>query len=343
METVSMKMSTYETLWNEISGGSDQTTFFSKNATLEEKDFTEKFKSLGLDKIFTGGGLSTSLRGNWNCLHLYRDTHQATPTIVVYSDEDDTILGPLGEPGRDTNYFEGPDGAPRELIHPNRLSHLMIVPNRNGLFNELLPSTVEETERLKTKIDKMKEVVAMIHSNLSVTSFGEKVIKKAEAMGCDLNMPIQTFIAKQIVELSDEMRTGRPGYTLLNTDAQDFGKNMTLLLERLSTMFNPETYVPKMFIQGPDKNTQILTHIHCFMLEPTMLPPALKANYVNVEMILDCKLAKFDGSPLQRTPSNPPPVEEEVEDDEELRRTPSNPPPVDEGCPLQRATSVRAN
>ena len=342
MGTVSLKMSTYETLWEEISGGLDQTTFFSKNVTLEEKDFTEEFKSLGLDKIFTGGGLSTSLRGNWNCLHLYRDTHQATPTIVVYSDDDDTILGPLGEPGRDTNYVEGPDGAPREMIHPNRLSHLMVVPNRNGLFNELLPSTVEETERLKAKIDKMQEVVKMIHRNLSVTSFGEKVIKKAEEMGCDLNMPIQTFIAKQIVELSDEMRTGRPGYTLLNTDSQDYGKNMTLLLDRLSKMFNPETYVPKMFIQGPDKNTQILTHIHCFMLEPTMLPPALKANYVNVEMILDCKLAKFDGSPLQRVRSNPPRVDA-VEDGEELRRVRSNPPPIDkevEDVELRRGSSV---
>ena len=362
MEMVSRKMSTYETLWNEISGGLDQTTFFAKNTTLEEKDFTEEFKSLSLDKIFTCGGLSTSLRGNWNCLHLYRDTNQGVPTILVYSDENDTILGPLGEPGRDTNYVVEPDGAPREMIHPNRLSHLMVVPNRNGIFNELLPSTIEETERLKLRMDKMREVVKMIHANLSVTSFGEMVIKKAESMGCDLNMPIQTFIAKQIVELSDEMRKERPGYILLNTDSQDYGKNMTLMLDRLSKMFDPENYSLKMFVQGPDKNTQLITHMHCFMLEPDMLPPLLKTDYVNLEMILDCKLAKFDGSPLQRTPSNPPPVDEEVEGDEddeelqrvpsnppaveddgELQRVPSNPPPVDEGFSLQRVTSVRAN
>ena len=109
-------------------------------------------------------------------------------------------------------------------------------------------------------MDKMREVVKMIHENLSVTSFGEMVIKKAESMGCDLNMPIQTFIAKQIVELSDEMRKGRPGYILLNTDSQDYGKNMTLMLDRLSKMFDPENYSLKMFVQGPDDYTTYYAH-----------------------------------------------------------------------------------
>ena len=84
-------------------------------------------------------------------------------------------------------------------------------------------------------------------------------------------------------------------------------------------MFDPKNYYLKMFVQG-------LTRIHNLLrtslriLEPDMLPPLLKTDYVNLEMILTVSWQSLMILHFKRTPSSPPPVDEEVEDDEELKR-----------------------
>ena len=70
-----------------------------------------------------------------------------------------------------------------------------------------------------------------------------------------------------------------------------------------------------MFIQPPDRNTQLLSHIHCFLLDPSEpLPKALEDNYISVELIQEVKQelesgAEEDDCELTRTAT--PPIQKE--------------------------------
>jgi hypothetical protein len=272
-----------------------QTDMFKKWVPEDERDFTGNYRSMGFDQIFTGDRLRTG--AGFNCHHLYRQMRK-TPDILLFSDKDTSIFQPLGEPGRD--------------VDENKDAHLMAVSHSTEgpvTFNECLPTTESEDEDLGRRVALMKSAVDALRRNAPISECGPKVVEKAAALGVAMDMGVQQFFLHQILELSPEVLAGPPGY-VLNKNGVDIGKNKGELEKTIGKVFENEGLQPMMFIQPPDRNTQLLSHIHCFMLDPSEpLPKALEDNYISLELIQEVKQEMKDV----------------VEDDCELVRTATPP------------------
>ena len=140
--------------------------------------------------------------------------------------------------------------------------------------------------------------------------------------------------------LTPEKIAGPPGYVLME-GGTDIATNQDKLAEVIARVFQDKTLIPMAFIQGPDRNTQLISHIHCFMIDVSKdLPESLDNNYLNVEIIQCAKYelkneagveseddVDFGSSELVRT-ATPPIFNSEPE------------PEVDEGCGLTRQLST---
>jgi hypothetical protein len=268
----------------------DQTTLFRAIVPTEEGDYTEVFNREQLDKIFTGDRLSTKMLGSWNCNHLFRDS-QKMCDIVIYSTDNYTVLHPMGEPGRDLGD-----------LHGSKASHLMIVTHGPGpiTFNELLPSTQEEVSDLDTRLKVMQRAVLNLQGNVPVSQCGTKVAEKAAAMGYDTKVGIRQFMAAQITGMPEDKRAGRPGYMLQNESGEPAvgpGSDPAEVERLIDTVFSNTDLEPFMCIQPPDKNSQLLSHIHCFLLGPE-LPSLIHENYINAELICLLKQDKLTSAEM---------------------------------------------
>jgi len=180
----------------------------------------------------------------------------------------------------------------------------------------------------------MKSAVLALRRNAPVSECGPKVVEKAAALGVAMDMGVQQFFLHQILALTPEVLAGPPGY-VLNKNGVDIGKNKEELEKTIGKVFAQYGLQPMMFIQPPDRNTQLLSHIHCFMLNPSEpLPKALEDNYISVELIQEVKqelksVVDEDDCELTRTAT--PPIlnaEDSVEEDFGLSRQKSVAPEV---------------
>lgn len=290
-------MEHYSTLWRTIHQGKDQTTLFREIVPLNPGDFTDVFQQNRLNEIFTGESLSTKMLGPWNCNHLYRDS-QNVPTILLFSNGEFTILEPLGEPGRDTYVF--------------KVSHLMCVPHTTEgpiQFNQMLPSTKEETEHLERQINFLNQAFVNLKNNIPVSQCGEKVVEKATELGFSLDSGIQDFFAHQISLFDDEFRAGRPGYILRDDNGIDVANDPYKVKALIQNAFSDTTATPNFYIQSPKFNTQLLTHLHGFLHSSKHnISTQLDERYINVELILKNKRELMRECSLERTST--PPVKE---------------------------------
>jgi hypothetical protein len=305
---VKKQMVDYATMWSGLHPNTSQTTLFRKSVPMEASDFTQTFRETGLSQIFTGDRVRTS--EGFNCNFLYRST-QRVPDIPLYSDDHNTGLAPLGEPGRDVN--------------KNKISHLMVVPNGSEGpidFNLMLPSTSAEVDLLESRCSVARKVFGLLKDNSPISECGPMVAGKAEEKGLPLTTGIREYFAHMIDTLSDEIVNGQPGYKLVKGEKDTFSDDATTL-EKINAAFD-STGVLKMAIQPPNKNTQIVTHIHAFMINEDQ--PTLSENYVDVGVIQEIKEEFLVDVPLVRTRTPPPPIADSVDE---------------ENVPLERCASSR--
>ena len=273
---ISSALAKYEGLW----GQKEQTMFFRQNIPLEECDFTGSFTENGLNSIFTNN-VTTKLLGNFNCNHVYRQT-KVMPDIIVYNDDKHVVFQPLGEPGRDLG-----DN------HASKVSHLMVVTYSNDApitLNEMLPTTEAENQDAHARMVLMEAAYAALQENRTISGCGSQVIAKAAKMGIPVTLGIREFMAKQISSFTDEFRAGRPGYKLLDASMNDIAAGTEeCILENINQVFNTKTLSIQKFIQGPDRCSQLISHIHGFLLPNTSLPPVITTNYINMSDILKVK------------------------------------------------------
>ena len=278
-------LSTYKKLWGDKGS---QTAFFRENIPLEPVDFTETSTRLGIKEIFTSEKVCTQMRGPFNCNMVYRQT-KVVPDILVYSDENHDVLQPLGEPGRDLG-----DGDKMKA------SHLMVVTSGDNCpitLNEMLPTTDEENADTVVRHTLLISALTALQKNHPISKCGARVITKAKGMGCLETMGIREFMARQISSFSPEFLAGTPGYKLLNEDNTDIAQSTEKdILGLINTTFNQKGVVATTFIQGPDNCSQLLSHIHGFLLSqesPFVHYCLLGDNYISVADILIAKGVKF--------------------------------------------------
>jgi len=196
-------------------------------------------------------------------------------------------------------------------------------------FNELLPSTIGELEDLEGRLKTINTAVQMLRTNARISDCGSRVVEKANTLGVPDTMGIQEFFAYQILNMKDSVRSGfsnggeGPGYVLNDNDGVEYGRDEDKVRSTIQDVFG-DTLRGRVFIQGPDKNTQILSHIHLFMLsDEEELPEKINQNYLDVEVILEVKKDFLTDVPLVRV-RTPPPSVEVVPEDETLSRTQSS-------------------
>jgi hypothetical protein len=299
-ESIRREMIDYATKWHGLHPNISQTTLFRKSVPLEPDDFGETFRDTGLNQIFTGERLRTG--PGFNCNHLYRSIREEAD-IIIYSNDICTVLHPLGEPGRD--------------VDTNKIGHLMVMGHASSgpvTFNEMLPSTVAEVDNLERRIEAVQEAVFYLRANRAIKFCGPKVLAKADKMGISHETGIQEFFMRQIIDMDPAVKSGQPGYTLYDDDLNDISSSEDRVLEEIRRVFSPvniaaPTNNNRVFIQGPHRNTQILSHIHSFMIGT--IPPTVEQNYIDASYILAVKKDFMDDVPLVRTRTPPPPISQQ--------------------------------
>ena len=290
-DNLAEKMMLAEKTWREL-GHRDQTSLFKDIVPIDAVDYTETFDQYGLNKIFTCERLRTGK--GFNCLHMYRST-QVEHDIIIFDDGKNLVIQPMGEPGRDV-----PD---------NKIGHLMVVSydkDSPKTISELLPSVPAEYDDLDDRIQTMRKAVQCVKENVQLGHCGPGVVEKAKRDGVPLTMGIQEYFVHQIARMSTETRNGPPGYKVHTNCGCEFGSDGAMVASEIKRVFESEDLESAMFVQGTDKNTQILAHIHNFMRpKGEELPETINENYLDVEMILALKGKDLRDAELTRTATPP--------------------------------------
>lgn len=287
------KMKMYADKWSkDYPSNLTQTEMFRKWVPSEPEDFTVAYKSIGFDQIFTSDKVCLKMMGPYNSNMLYRDS-LGQCKIPIYSDDEYTVQHPMGTPGVHLG-----DG------HGSKASHLMIVRHTEGgpiTFNEMLPSSKEETEDLKKRLDVLDMVVQKIKDNVLIKECGKKVMERAqrgwakdgepdEPLGDIETLTIRDYIALVITKMPEEIRNGRPGYVLkdpLDNDVTLYPDSIRVLIDTLYDGENMKTFKA---IQPPSENSQFLSHIHCFQLPNGEVPECMRSTYYDCDIIYQNKL-----------------------------------------------------
>jgi hypothetical protein len=269
-----------------------QTTMFREWVPKEPVDFTNAYQSIGFDQIFTSEKVCLEMMGPYNSNMLYRDS-LGECKIPIYSDNKFTVQHPMGAPGIHLGDKHG-----------SKASHLMIVRHTEDgpiTFNEMLPSSPEETADLKERLDTLDLAVQKLKENVLIKECGEKVMKRAqrgwakdgepdEPLGDLDKMTIRDYIVAVIVKMPEEIRNGRPGYVLKDPIDADVTLYPVSIRKLIDTLYDSENMKSFKAIQPPSENSQFLSHIHCFQLQDGVVPKCMRSTYYDCDVIYQNKL-----------------------------------------------------
>lgn len=268
-----------------------QTAMFRKWVPKEPKDFTCAYQSIGFDQIFTSDKVCLKMMGSYNSNMLYRDS-LGQSKIPIYSDDEFTVHNPMGAPGVHLG-----DG------HGSKASHLMIVRHTEDgpiTFNEMLPSSKEETDDLKKRLDVLDTAVQKIKANVLISECGPKVMERAqrgwakdgdpdEPLGELETMTIRDYIVAVITKMPEEIRNGRPGYVLKDSLDSDVTLYPVSIRKLIDALYDGENMKSFKAIQPPTENSQFLSHIHCFQLPDGVVPECMRSTYYDCDIIYENK------------------------------------------------------
>ena len=294
---IKVMMNKYNALWKSRGGGSEsQTELFRRIVPINPEDFSQSFHENGLNKVFTNTGKIILSKG-FNCHDMYRKT-QTIPALPVFNDDKYTVLHPLGEPGRDLG-----NG------HDWKIGHLMVVKHGNTggeeaiTFNEMLPVNHHEIIDFENRINLIKHVLKeLLMKNVAVSCCGTKVIQVANENGLPLDMGIRDFMVEVILGFTEDFRlVEKPGYILRDKDNNDISNDRIKLQGLMTDTFTNKALFPNIFIQDPGNNSQLLSHMHSFLL-PVGHPGIV--NYYDCNIILKIQKDMYSVSTGELPPTS---------------------------------------
>lgn len=288
------KMKMYADKWRkDYPSNMTQTEMFRKWVPKAPEDFTFAYQSIGFDQIFTSEKVCLKMMGPYNSNMLFRDS-LGTCKIPIYSDDEFTVQHPMGAPGIHLGDKHG-----------SKASHLMIVRHTEDgpiTFNEMLPSSDEETDDLKKRLDILDLAVQKIKDNVLISECGKKVMERAtrgwakdgepdQPLGDIKTMTIREYMVNVIVKMPEEIRNGRPGYVLKDSLDLDVTLYPVSVRKLIDTLYDDENMKAFKAIQPPTENSQFLSHIHCFLLPDGVVPECMSQTYYDCEIIYGNKVS----------------------------------------------------
>ena len=339
-EMIRQEMLEYASQWK----GNGQTELFRTHVPVEPVDFTEKYKLLGFDKVFTSDKIVTQIKwGDFNGLHLFRSS-LGEIDIPIFSTYGYTVFHALGEPGRDLG-----DNC------VSKVSHMMIVKHGNRkihtgeagkhdpiTFNEMLPSVREEVDDLEGRINAGKKAYENLQRNVPLSECGVKVTEKATTMGIPHTTGIRDFLYEMIIRLTPEFKSKAPGYKLLNGKNEEISDNHSQVKALIENTFTDPSLETCACIQPPPKNSQMLAHIHLFRIKG--IPKEVNENYYDCEVILKIKRdLLIKDTPAKGNSKSGVTTDRAVTPERGSFNSPrsTTPPRSDEDEPLSRTVTVR--
>jgi hypothetical protein len=262
--------------WGQVTattGESNQNSLFQKIVPLEKADFTDTFTDNRLNTIFTNTEkVKTEMMGPYNCNHLYRSS-QEDPDIPIFDTGYEIIIAPLGDPGMAIGDQD------------EKATHLLGIPTTgNFCFNEMIPGN--SVVALEKRIAAMNKAYENLKNNVPLKECGKKVIEKAVKMGVSEDRGIRDFMGDMILALTPELKEGRPGYRLLDKNGEEYSGNEEKVRSILTQVFSKVS--PRICIQPPWINSQLVTHLHAFNI--TKVTGDLCSDYRDINIILKiCK------------------------------------------------------
>ena len=328
-DKVMTQMRMYKNKWGrDYPSNLTQTDMFRKWVPKDPVDFTGAYRSIGFEQIFTSDKVCLQMMGSYNSNMLYRDS-LGECKIPIYNDDEFTVQGPMGIPGV---HLGGKHGS--------KASHLMTIRHSEDgpiTFNEMLPSTRDETVDLKKRLDVIDLAVKNIKDNVLISECGPKVMSRAtrgwakdeepdQPLGNVATMTIREYMVNVITKMPEDIRAGRPGYVLEDTTGVDVSKDPISVRNLIDTLYDGENMKTFKAIQPPTENSQFLSHIHCFQLPDGVVPQCMQETYFDCELIYKNKLLlqSEDAEGLDEE------VDEEVDEGAVLSRQRSAPPPVED-------------
>ena len=314
-QEIAEEMSTYAAMWESRDVKGTQTELFRKCVPTEEVDFSGPFRENQLDSIFTSEKLVLPIRNGFNCNGLFRDSTEETK-IPIYNNDEFTVLHPLGEPGRDLGENHG-----------SKITHMMVIRHsRDGpiTFNEMLPSDTSEMNDLEERLNVLNIAVENMKNDVPITECGSMVMERATNgwNGTPLcgevervkEMTIRDYLVAAIVLMPESIRADKlPGYKLFNKEQNEVGKNEAEVRKLLEEAYTNASLKPRRMVQTPSMVSQLLSHIHCYMLES--VPECTNESYRDCDVIMKLKKEHMNLDQSE---------EEEEECDGSLRRTMTN-------------------
>jgi hypothetical protein len=260
-----------------MKGWMTQTELFRKWIPKEPVDFTETYHNIGFNQIFTSDKICLKMMGSYNSNMLFRDS-LGECKIPIYSDGEFTVQHPLGAPGLHLGDKHG-----------SKASHLMVVRHTEDgpvTFNEMLPSSPEETADLKKRMDVLDLAIKNIKDNVLISECGSKVKDRAtkgwakdgeenQPLGDIETMTIRDYMVNVIIKMPDDIRNGRPGYVLEDTSGVDVSRHAILFRMLIDGLYDDSNMKSFKAIQPPSQNSQLLSHIHCFLLPDGEVPECM--------------------------------------------------------------------
>ena len=287
------KMKMYAEKWSkDYPSNMTQTAMFRKWVPKAPEDFTFAYQSIGFDQIFTSEKVCLKMMGPYNSNMLYRDS-LGSCKIPIYSDDEFTVQHPMGVPGVHLGDKHG-----------SKASHLMIVRHTEDgpiTFNEMLPSSLEESEDLRKRLDVLDLAVQKIKNNVLISECGKKVLERAtrgwakdgepdQPLGDVKKMTIREYMVNVITKMPEEIRNGRPGYVLKDSLDLDVTLYPVSVRKLIDTLYDDENMKAFKAIQPPTENSQFLSHIHCFLLPDGVVPECMSQTYYDCELIYENKV-----------------------------------------------------
>lgn len=283
---VSDQMGDVAGMWNSRDVKGTQSELFWTIVPDDESAFEQSFKEYQLDYVFTSDKLVLNPVGppgkKYNLLHLWRDAVNGKTALPVLEVVDPVrgvyrVMVPLGEPGVHLGENHGSKGT-----------HLIVIKaSRDGVvtFNDLLPTTEAETNDFEFRMGLLDKAYDLLKRNAPLEECGPMVVNKAKDMGVESRVGIRQFLVNMIDHLPD--KDGRPGFTLRDEHNMDIAEDSTKVAQMLERVFTNESLKVFKAIQPPSENSQLIAHIHGFLL--TEMPECLTETYINCEEILAVK------------------------------------------------------
>lgn len=308
--------------WNSRDVKGTQSELFWHIVPDDESAFEQSFLENQLDYVFTSDKLVYNPVGapgkKYNLLHLWRDAVNGKTALPVLEVVDPVrgvyrVMMPLGAPGLHLGENHGSKGT-----------HLIVIKaSRGGVvtFNDLLPTTEAETNDFEFRMSLLDKAYDLLKRNAPLEDCGPMVVNKAKDMGVEPRVGIRQFLVTMIDYLPD--KDGRPGFTLRDEDNVDIAEDSTKVAQMLERVFTDQSLKVFKAIQPPSENSQLIAHIHGFLLEE--MPECLKETYINCEEILAVKRKHQElmVSDQEPEPQSEPQVDVSEEEDNgaALRRT----------------------